>query len=106
MYLYIYYYKTLLSTRRLGSLGSGNPRPQRSGAVGEARYNSCRIDNSAEKKGIEVEGALLPRWGQRDEGGEKERIMTRVDGQDSSDWRKTGGETQESIFCTHASRRH
>jgi hypothetical protein len=43
--------------------------------------------------------------GQRDEGGEEARIMTRVHGQDPSECGKTGGDTQESIFL-HASRRH
>jgi hypothetical protein len=36
---------TLVCSSRKGSLGSGNPRHQRSGAVGETRYGpSCRID--------------------------------------------------------------
>jgi hypothetical protein len=35
----------LVCWSRKGSLGSGNPRHQRSGAVGETRYDpSCRID--------------------------------------------------------------
>jgi hypothetical protein len=36
---------TLVCWSRKGSLGSGNPRHQRSEAVGETRYDpSCRID--------------------------------------------------------------
>ena len=44
---------------------------------------------------------LVPRGGQRDEGGEEVRIMTRVHGQDPSDCGKTGGDAQESMFCIH-----
>jgi hypothetical protein len=52
-----------------------------------------------------MEATLVPRGGQRDEGGEEARIMMRVHGQDPNDWGKTGGDTQESNFL-HASRRH
>ena len=48
-----------------------------------------------------MEATLLFKWGQRDKGGEEERIMTRVHGQDPSDCGKTGGDTQESFFCMH-----
>jgi hypothetical protein len=46
-----------------------------------------------------METTILPKWGQRDESGEEERIMTGVDGQDLISCRKAGGETQESKFC-------
>jgi hypothetical protein len=49
-----------------------------------------------------MEAPLVPRGGrQRDEGGEEARIMPSVHGQDPSDCGKTGGDTQESIFCMH-----
>ena len=48
-----------------------------------------------------MEATLVPKGGQRDEGGEEARIMTRVHGQDPSDCGKTGGDTQESLFCMH-----
>ena len=48
-----------------------------------------------------MEATLVPKGGQRDEGGEEARIMTRVHGQDPSDCGKTGGDTQESNFCMH-----
>ena len=46
-----------------------------------------------------MEATLVPKGGQRDEGAEEARIMTRVHGQDPSDCGKTGGDTQGSIFC-------
>ena len=50
-----------------------------------------------------MEATLLSKWEQREEGGEEERIMARVGGQDPSDCgkKKTGGGTQESIFGMH-----
>ncbi len=51
-------------------------------------------------KGNERKETLLLKWGQREEG-EEEKIMTYVHGQDLSDCGKTGGDTQESIFCIH-----
>ncbi len=46
-----------------------------------------------------MEATLVPKGGQRDEGAEEARIMTRVHGQDPSDCGKTGGDTQEPFFC-------
>ena len=46
-----------------------------------------------------METTILPKWGQRDESGEEERIMTGVDVQDLIGCRKAGIETQESKFC-------
>ena len=43
-------------------------------------------------------GTLVPKGGQRDEGGEEARIMMRVHGQDPSKCGKAGGDAQESIF--------
>jgi hypothetical protein len=43
----------------------------------------------------------VPKGRQRDEGGEETRVMQRVHEQDPSDCGKTGGNTQESIFCMH-----
>ena len=40
-------------------------------------------------------------WAHEREEGEEEKIMTYVHGQDLSDCGKTGGDTQESIFCMH-----
>jgi hypothetical protein len=48
-----------------------------------------------------MEATLVPKGEQRDECGEVARIMTRVHSQDPSDCGKTGGDTQESIFCMH-----
>ena len=48
-----------------------------------------------------MEATLVPKGRQRDEGGEEERVMPRVHGQIPSDCGKTGGDTQESIFCIH-----
>ena len=42
-----------------------------------------------------MEAALLPKRGQREKGGEEEKIMTHVHGKDLSHCRKTGGDTQE-----------
>jgi hypothetical protein len=52
-------------------------------------------------EGNEMEATLVPKGGQRDKGGEEAMVMTRVHGQDPSDCGKTGGDTQESIFCMH-----
>jgi hypothetical protein len=43
----------------------------------------------------------VPKGGQRDEGGEEAKIMMRAKGQDPSECGKTGGDAQESNFCTH-----
>ena len=43
----------------------------------------------------------MPKGGQRDEGGEEARIVTRAQGQDPSKCGKTGGDAQESMFCIH-----
>jgi hypothetical protein len=53
-------------------------------------------------------GTLVPKGGQRDEGGEEARIVMRTHGQDPSKCGKAGGDVQESIFFffVHASRRH
>jgi hypothetical protein len=48
-----------------------------------------------------MESTLMPKGRQRDEGEEEARGMQRVHGQDPSDCEKTGGDTQESIFCMH-----
>ncbi len=48
-----------------------------------------------------MEATLVPKGGQRDEGGEEAKIMMRVHGQDPSECGKTGGDAQESNFCTH-----
>ena len=48
-----------------------------------------------------METTFVPKGRQRDEGGEEARVMPRVYGQDPSDCGKTGGDTQESIFCMH-----
>ena len=48
-----------------------------------------------------MEATLLPKWGQREKGREEDKIMVHVHGQDLSDCGKTGGNTQESIFCMH-----
>ena len=45
-----------------------------------------------------MEATLVPKGGQRDEGGEEARIMMRVHGQDPSKCGKAGGDAQESIF--------
>ena len=50
-----------------------------------------------------MEATLLFKWGQLDEGGEEERIMKRVHGQDPSDCGKTGG---DRVKIVNASRRH
>jgi|LauGreDrversion2_3_1035106.scaffolds.fasta_scaffold172806_1 hypothetical protein len=54
-------------------------------------------------EGNEKEATLVPKWGQREEGGEEEKIMMHVHGQDLSDCGRTGGlgDTQESIFCSN-----
>ena len=44
-----------------------------------------------------MEATLVPKGGQRDEGGEEARIMMRVHGQDPSKCGKAGGDPQESI---------
>ena len=46
-----------------------------------------------------MEATLVPKGGQRDEGAEEARIMTRVHGQDPSDCGKTGGDTQSQFFA-------
>jgi len=48
-----------------------------------------------------MEATLVPKGRHRDEVVEEARVMTRVYGQDPSDCRQTGGDTQESIFCMH-----
>ena len=50
-----------------------------------------------------MEATLVPKGGQRDEGGEEARIMMRVHGQDPSKCGKAGGDAQESILflCMH-----
>ncbi len=53
-----------------------------------------------------MEATLVPKGGQRDEGGEEARVMMRVHGQDPSKCGKADGDAQESIFFLHASRRH
>jgi len=45
-----------------------------------------------------MEATLVPKGGQRDEGGEEARIMMRVHGQDPSKCGKAGGDAQESIL--------
>ena len=45
-----------------------------------------------------MEATLVPKGGQRDEGGEEARIMMRAHGQDPSNCGKAGGDAQESIF--------
>jgi hypothetical protein len=52
-------------------------------------------------EGNEMEATLVPKGRPRDEGGEEARAMPRVCGQDPSNCGKTGGDTQESIFCMH-----
>ena len=48
-----------------------------------------------------MKATRVPKGRPRDEGGEEARVMPRVYGQDPSDCWKTGGDTQESIFCMH-----
>jgi hypothetical protein len=48
-----------------------------------------------------MEATLVPKGRPRDEGGEEARVMPRVYGQNPSDWGKTSGDPQESIFCMH-----
>ena len=111
-----------------GSLGSGNPRHQRSGAVGETRYGpSCRNKSltrdlgsgKLQVEGSEVEGENLEsgtlsksketRWKQHLclRVGNEMRVQRRqgscrvCTGRIRSDCGKTGGDTQESFFCMH-----
>jgi len=54
-----------------------------------------------------MEATLVPKGGQRDEGGEEARIVMRAHGQDPSKCGKAGGDAQESNFVfVHTSRRH
>ena len=47
-----------------------------------------------------MEATLVPKGGQRDEGGEEARIVMWSHGQDPSKCGKAGGDVQESIvFC-------
>ncbi len=50
-----------------------------------------------------MEATLVPKGGQRDEGGEEARIMMRAHGQDPSKCGKAGGDAQESnfFFCAY-----
>jgi hypothetical protein len=49
-----------------------------------------------------MEATLVPKGGQRDEGGEEARIVLRAHGQDPSKCGKAGGDAQESnLFCAY-----
>ena len=45
-----------------------------------------------------MESTLVPKGGQRDEGGKEARIVMRAHGQDPSKCGKAGGDAQESIL--------
>ena len=66
----------------------------------EASRKALRVWHTLRRRAQnEMETTILPKWGQRDESGEEERIMTGVDVQDLIGCRKAGIETQESKFC-------
>jgi hypothetical protein len=53
-----------------------------------------------------MEATLVPKGGQRDEGGEEASIMMRVHGQDPSDCGKRDRWRHSGFNFLHASRRH
>jgi len=92
----------VLATVAPTSASQRTASPTTSGST-SAPYSEVEGENLESGKLLveanEMEATLVPKEGQRDEGGEEARIMTRVHGQDPSDCGKTGGDTQGSIFC-------